>query len=306
MKVISSFLLSMHIIRCASGFSCNNSNSNLSSTNNDRGGGNLTAAQRARRDEEKRREDRKNEAIPGRTSAIPGSSDFTIDVRKTEAEWLREASSLEKKIGQFMDEGMECLQMLNIESAEKAFDAVYQLNPSAYCWQAGIAKFYLAKLEESADCFALNAALFESKFDQPASEERIWRDASELKFKACKGAKDAPSFSTIPNIGGDETQQPKETRKVIRIACDMFSASIEGDLANVIVARAKLRSICGENANEKTMSKFRRNDAKMWRFNSWFYLGLHYDVTGDLDESKKCMKMALRQCASSGNGNDSE
>ena len=95
-------------------------------------------------------------------------------------------------------------------------------------------------------------------------------------------------------------------KKVIHIACDMFSASIEGDLVNVVAAWAKLCSICGENTNEETMSNLCRNDSKMWRFNSWFYLGLHYDVTGDLDESKKCMKMALRQCASSGNGNDSE
>lgn len=41
----------------------------------------------------------------------------------------------------------------------------------------------------------------------------------------------------------------------------------------------------------------------MWKLNSWYYLGLHYDVLGDNESSKECMKMALRQCIS-GNGND--
>jgi hypothetical protein len=42
----------------------------------------------------------------------------------------------------------------------------------------------------------------------------------------------------------------------------------------------------------------------MWKLNAWFYLGLYYDTMGNQAESKKCMKMALRLCPSSGNASD--
>ena len=44
-------------------------------------------------------------------------------------------------------------------------------------------------------------------------------------------------------------------------------------------------------------------DRKMWKISSWFYLGLHYDVLGDLEESKRCMKRAI-QLAPNANGRD--
>ena len=106
-------------------------------------------------------------------------------------------------------------------------------------------------------------------------------------------------------------ERPKETRKVIRIARDLFESSVQHDLSNEVLARAKLRSICGEyesnmDSRNKNTIPF-KGDKKMWRLSSWYYLGLHYDVLDDVEASKDCMKMALRQCASSfGNGDDSE
>jgi len=98
---------------------------------------------------------------------------------------------------------------------------------------------------------------------------------------------------------------------VIRIAHDLFSASVDNDLSNMALSRAKLRSICGEydpdaaaaSPGDTMIQRNKGIDRKMWRLNSWYYLGLHYDVTGDPLTSKECMKMALRQCIS-GNGND--
>lgn len=65
-----------------------------------------------------------------------------------------------------------------------------------------------------------------------------------------------------------------------------------------MLARAKLRAICG-SPNDKP-----RFDPKMWKISAWFYLGLHYDVVGDEEASRECMKNALRLCPSSGNGED--
>jgi len=47
-------------------------------------------------------------------------------------------------------------------------------------------------------------------------------------------------------------------------------------------------------------------DPKMYKLHSYFYLGLHYDALGHEEESKKCMKMALKSCSNGigGNGQD--
>jgi hypothetical protein len=67
-------------------------------------------------------------------------------------------------------------------AAGKAFDQDFELRPNAYLWRAAIVKFYLGNFGDAADIFARNAAHFESKFGGQASEERIWRDACELKL----------------------------------------------------------------------------------------------------------------------------
>jgi hypothetical protein len=84
---------------------------------------------------------------------------------------------------------------------------------------------------------------------------------------------------------------------VLRIARELFAATLEENHVAKVLARAKLRSICGSNHDQP------RVDRKMWKLSAWFYLGLHYDVVGDEEESKECMKMALRLCPN-GNADD--
>ena len=174
------------------------------------------------------------------------------------------------------------------------------MKPNAYLWQAGIAKFYLGDLEGAADIFARNAETFESKFG-PASEERIWRDACELRLLSSMSRKErkhleepgstAPLLRAIPIQEMEGSIFASETRKVFRLVRDLFSASVKGDHGNVILARARLHSIGGRK------EKNRLPDQKMWKLNSWFYLGLHYDAIDQPEESKQCMKMALRLCS---------
>ena len=205
----------------------------------------------------------------------------------------------------------------------------------------------MGEYHSAAECFAKNAKIYESKFGTIASEERIWRDACELKilhadamtkkkmkarFKKQQSNEEHgdndedTSVNGINNNKGTITMkvakinktfndpilgQLKETRKVIRIASDLFSSSIDHDLSNEALARAKLRSVCGEyesaSKNDGIKGALITADKKMWRLSSWFYLGLHYDVLDDVDASKECMKMALRQCGSAfGNGDDSK
>lgn len=264
----------------------------------------VSAAQKARREEEQRRKERVDESIPGKTSAIPGAKDFELNVERTEQEWDKQASGSERLVRESTSKGLDALRMFRLEEADEAFDNVYEMKPNAYCWQAGIVKFYLGDYRSAAEYFANNAHAFESKFGIVASEERIWRDACELKLRSEVKGKRPTLDPPLAQIREIDLLAPKETRKVIRIAGDLFSSSVDTDLSNMALSRAKLRSICGKKdggAQGKSMKN--QVDRKMWRLNSWFYLGLHYDVTGQAESSKECMKMALRQCIS-GNGND--
>jgi len=73
---------------------------------------NLSAAGKERRDEEKRRIQRKDDVVPGKTSALRGATDYELNSKATEEEWLRQASAVDKKVFRLTEEGMESLKMV--------------------------------------------------------------------------------------------------------------------------------------------------------------------------------------------------
>ncbi|EJK72145.1 hypothetical protein THAOC_06352, partial [Thalassiosira oceanica] len=307
----------------------------------------ISAAQRARREEERRRKNRELEgfATPGVTSAQAGSCDFPIDIAKTEREYLAslgssdddskvDALNVDKFVALWTDEGLGYLRALRFQEAAEMFSKVYEIKPEAYLWQDGLLKYYLGDYHGAAESLAKNAVRFESRFMgmEPASEERIWRDAAELKIinslspgrKKAKNV-DVPMAMRVPIADGvDEEQLEKESlsnesRKVMRLARQLFSSSIRENSAGVALARAQLQALCGDSfptSLQSTLPTFARDsdskpaspmaDRKMYKLHSLFYLGLHYDAMGQAYESKQCMKMALKTCARSvgGNGND--
>ena len=196
---------------------------------NDQSPRHLSAAQKARREEETRRKNRELEkfATPGITSAQAGSYDFPIDIAKTEREYLAslgcsdddskvDALNAEKFVALWTDEGLEHLRALRFEEAAEMFNKVYEIKPEAYLWQDGLLKYYLGDYHGAAESLAKNAVRFETRFMgmEPASEERIWRDAAELKIinslspgrKKAKNA-DAPVAMRVPIAEGDDEEQ---------------------------------------------------------------------------------------------------
>jgi tetratricopeptide (TPR) repeat protein len=261
-------------------------------------GRNLSAAEKERREEEKRRRERAEDVVVGKTSAISGASDYALDVDATREQWMRQATPAEQEIFQKTELGMEMLKMLRLEEASKAFDRVFELKPNAYLWQAGIARFYLDDLDGAAEIFSRCAATYESRFGEPATEERIWRNACLLKKLSSMSRKDRKLLEQSDDLDSLVTKVPatestaellrSERRKVFRITRDLFQSSVDKDHTATIFARAKLISVGGSFDDRPKMDK------KMWKISSWFYLGLHYDALDDHEESKKCIKMALR------------
>ena len=201
-------------------------------SNSDLGGGeaplqkNLFASQKERREEERRRKARLEEgfATPGVSSAIPGAKDFAINVDKTEREYLQSLSTsdddsiidennIDKYVAIWTDEGLAHLRMLRFHEAATSFNKVYQIRPDAYLWQDGLLKYYLEDYHGAAESLAKNAFRYESRFMEPASEERIWRDAAELKIvRTLNGGrrmknKQIPAAMKVPiEDGVDEDQ----------------------------------------------------------------------------------------------------
>jgi tetratricopeptide (TPR) repeat protein len=266
----------------------------------------LSASERERRDEERRRLERTEDVVIGKTSALPGERDFELNLKATEEEWFRQASEIEQKVFRYTEDGMKALKTFDLDKASSSFDQVFKLRPSAYLWQAGIVKFYQNELEEAARIFSQSATVFESRYGEPASEERIWRNACQLKLLSSLDKRERRrigeiggiNLPTIPETEETEEILKSERRKAIKIARDMFDATVAKDHSRTILAKAKLRSVGGVFEENPKL------DIKMWKLNAWFYLGLYHDAVGDVEESKKCMKMALRLCPSIGNGND--
>jgi len=299
----------------------------------------ISSSNRERREEDQRRKERKEDVIIGKTSAKPGEKDCVINTNATEQDYLRSASRVEQLIYQYTQNGMDAMNSLKLEKANKAFTNVFELKPEAYLWQAGIVKFYLHDYFGAAAIFARNAIQYEKKFGPmgcgPASEERIWRNAVELKYinglkktkrkqyilekeRLLKQQQEVSTTTTsliststpiIPQIQEQKLQEQKEddnddeypmveTRLVLKLVTDLFDASLQQNVAIEVVARAQLLSIAGDEMQQQGQQQLQYPkiilDRKKRKLNAWYYLALHYDVTGNTNESKRCIKMAFK------------
>uniref|UniRef100_A0A6U2NIM3 SAP domain-containing protein n=1 Tax=Leptocylindrus danicus TaxID=163516 RepID=A0A6U2NIM3_9STRA len=281
----------------------------------------LTTAEQEQRAEERRRLERRSDVVIGKTSALEGSKDFEIDISSTEKMYVENSDDVEREVFQQSDRGLKALRMGDLEEAKVAFDRVFAMKPSAYLWQAGLVLFYLGDVFKAAECFAKNALLYEKKFGEPASEERIWRDASELhlrtsltkkKWKSQKDKKKKKKDEVSAEVGDDEALSslpdaispeippgknlPKETRKVVRIARELFAASVGHDHSRVILSRAKLRCIIAKPGLDRLR----------WKPRAWFFLGLHYDSIGKTVKAIECMKEAVLLSGGGGNADNED
>ena len=277
---------------------------------------NLSNSNRGRREEDRRRKERKDDVVIGKTSAKRDAKDYPIDPEATEREYLRQASREEQLVYKCTDEGMKALKSLRLEEADKYFEKVFEIRPETYLWLAGIVKFYLNDMEGASSIFSRSAMNFEKKFGPmgmgPASEERIWRNAAELKFVQSLKRSARKQFyldkqegkATLPIAQvRDESENSDEigaeSRKIHRLARELFDASANQKKAAEAVARAHLLSIAETELSSGSSARPVMPDIKKRKLNACYFLALHYDVTGDVEESKKWIKTAFKLCNNS-------
>ena len=200
----------------------------------------MSASRRERRDEEKRRKDRVQEgfATPGLSSAMPGARDLPLDVAETERQYLESLKTssgrgrgtkgdngvaddddddAEYKVAVWTEEGLDHLRMLRFAEASASFAKVYGIKAEAYLWQDGLLKYYAGDYHGAAESLAGNARRYEARFGEPASEERIWRDAAELKIvqtlNGGRRAKDGGDFPAAMRVPREEGTDPEEEER---------------------------------------------------------------------------------------------
>jgi len=277
---------------------------------------NLSNSNRGRREEDRRRKERKDDVVIGKTSAKRDAKDYPIDPEATEREYLRQASREEQLVYKCTDEGMKALKSLRLEEADKYFEKVFEIRPETYMWLAGIVKFYLNDMVGASSIFARSAMHFEKKFGPmgmgPASEERIWRNAAELKYVHSLKRSARKQFyldkeegkATLPIAQvRDESENGEEigaeSRKIHRLARELFDASANQKKAAEAVARAHLLSVAETEPSSGSSARPVMPDIKKRKLNACYFLALHYDVTGDVEESKKWIKTAFKLCNNS-------
>jgi hypothetical protein len=244
--------------------------------------GSISNMERERREETVRRKQRQQEVVIGQTSAQRGAQDYPLNPQATELEYLQQASQVERQVFHFTQQGMEAIQSLQLHQADQAFHNVFHWKPTAYLWQAGIVQYYLNNIQQAATIFASSAQIFETKFQQPATEERIWWDACALKYyyhyyynhnhpKEQDNQlniidfihSNTPLLPPIPENNMDVSQQQQQqqdddekeedfmafTRQEHRIvmvyARQLFSAAVRQDYSTIVSAKAKLASLAG-------------------------------------------------------------
>ncbi|KAL7518671.1 hypothetical protein ACHAWX_003481 [Stephanocyclus meneghinianus] len=214
----------------------------------------------------------------------------------------------ERQIALHTTLGLTHLRSLRLSSAYSSFRYVYALHPEAYLWQLGLLQYYRGDYDDGWRTCVENARRYEDKFGnlgEVASEERIWRDACWLRGRG-KRRKNKEAVSLDEDDERLEMESiAAERRKVIRLARQLFSSSVRNDNTGVALARAHLQAICQDDEHVTTSAYQQKKlvDPKMYKLHSYFYLGLHYDATGQVEESKKCMKMAIKTCVNGIGGN---
>jgi len=181
------------------------------------------------------------------------SSDFeapTLD--QLEAEYWSTLDDRERKILVATRKGKEYLKLGQLDDALSNFDVADDLGDGErYLWQRGVTLFYLERYEDAFDDLLDNADLFEERYGDPASEERLLAAAAAKIGRLDDRVDEALTF---------KDGLPKESRVVLRLATDVF----RGDADPAALAKATAR----DDANDP----MRRN------LLAHFYAGLYFDA----------------------------
>lgn len=191
-----------------------------------------------------------------------------------QAEYWASLNSTEKRIEICTMNGLECLRSGSLEDAVANFDEAQDLSfGQRYLWQRGVALFYLERYRDAAADLSRNAEIYETRFDEPATEERVLAAAAR-------------------RLGGEETDEEeivlKESRPVFRIVRDLFDGRVTPDKLSLF-------------SDSDTTDPLRRG------LFAHFYCGLYWEaIEGDVERAKAHMLLAQARAAAQSTFNNND
>ena len=225
--------------------------------------------------------ERRQQHLVRRSSNEAPQTEFP-SLDELEQEYWSSLDEIDRKILTKTRAGQTYLRLGQVSDALACFDDVRQLERKTdrerYLWARGVALFYLERYDEATEDLEKNAMLYEDKFGEPATEERVLAAAAATLASRDKKNDDTLESRISSLLTWDEDLLAKETRIVLRLVTDVFRGTAEPKVL------AKMA------ADEDTFDPMRRN------LFSHFYVGLFWDaMKNDPDRAKAHMTLALRR-----------
>ena len=190
-----------------------------------------------------------------------------------QAEYWSSLDDAEKEAVRKVDAGHRYFMDGQLDSSLECYTQALRAKPQSYLPQRGVVLYMLDELEEAQQQFSADISLFESKFGELATEERLWQTACTGAMLGLEPAQESLQ-SSLDLIESDGHVEP-ERRSVFRKIRDVY-AKREEPVAHTQVWEAE-----GER------------DLLGRRFYSAFFLALLADVQRDRTAAQKYLSTAL-------------
>lgn len=207
-------------------------------------------------------------SINPRHIKVQQAQEDQVSLEALEAEYWATLNETERRVQICTLTGLESLKAGALEQAVSSFDEAQQLSGGdRYLWQRGVALFYLDRYIEAADDLETNAAYYEHRFEEAATEERILA----LTARRLAGENASASDSEL-----------KEVRPVLRVINHLFQGlAAPNDLADFVT----------EGPDPLRRLLF-----------SHFYCGLYFEAfAADTDRAAAHMLLAQRRATAEPN-----
>eukprot|EP00904_Undaria_pinnatifida_P000176 jgi/Undpi1/10159/HiC_scaffold_28.g12612.m1 len=186
-------------------------------------------------------------------------------VKELEEEYWKSLDAREVAIERKCSSGLACLKMGLLERAAEDYAAANELSEKASrAWPLGLVLFYLDRYHEAANSLDTDISLFEAKFEESATDERIWQAAAIIRAAQQAGGNVA---NIVAGLRPLDIAEPDVLRRTVY---DLFRGTASPE--DVV----KLSTLEKGSVDYLGMQFF-----------SQVFLGLWHDVHGNEAEAKR-------------------
>ena len=258
-------------------------------------------------------------AAPRRSTHLRSSADDGgQSLEGLESEYWNSLSSTEKTILAKSRAGGEYLKLGQLEDALACYDVAQDLSGNdRYEWHRGLALFYLGREGDAAADLLANAARFEARFDEPATEERIFAAAAAMRSAPAAPPRvaESPLRESRPVLraardlffaGAGEAPTLAWTAKELQAACRARGLKVSGKKADLVLRLAEGAPTTEPGLDEEAartkafdalrgLCTDRNGDPLRRKLFAHFYAGLFHEAENDRDRAAAHLAVAAQR-----------